>query len=225
MCITPTEQALIYTCLTTIISCNTFTAFGQDYLQTVGLPMGGALSGSLANIYLGELESAVVSTHMQHILLYRRYMDDILILHRGPLALAHALISDLKHTFQLALTEHISTTQIIFLDLLISNSPFYGLHTSLYSKNSILLKFPLPADKRPNRQVTHLIRTQLIRLWRNNTRSSTLSQQIHTIIAQLPQNPLFHHSVSTILMFLNPLKFRQVAGPNPSPSVSTVNNK
>jgi retron-type reverse transcriptase len=45
-----------------------------------GLPMGGSLSPSLANIYLGVLERKIISQYSPPILFYRRYMDDLLFI-------------------------------------------------------------------------------------------------------------------------------------------------
>jgi hypothetical protein len=43
--------------LNTIVRFNTFQLRAQFCLQNIGLPMGGVLSGCLANIYLGHLEN------------------------------------------------------------------------------------------------------------------------------------------------------------------------
>jgi hypothetical protein len=64
--------------LSIIITFNTFMVDEKYYLQRIGLPMGGSLSGTLANIYLGYLEENL--TFHPDLILYQRYMDDILIL-------------------------------------------------------------------------------------------------------------------------------------------------
>jgi hypothetical protein len=76
--LSPEEHQIFIKCLDAIIKLNTFTVGDEYYLQNVGVPMGGCLSGSLANIYLSDLENHLSKDH--HILLYKRYMDDILII-------------------------------------------------------------------------------------------------------------------------------------------------
>ena len=59
---------------------NIFYANDSFYLQTIGHAMGGALSRTLANIYLGILEREVLRN--ENILLFNRYMDDILLIRK-----------------------------------------------------------------------------------------------------------------------------------------------
>jgi retron-type reverse transcriptase len=63
-----------------IIDNNIFQAGNQFFHQKIGLPMGGSLSPSLANIYLGVLERKIISQYSPPILFYRRYMDDLLFI-------------------------------------------------------------------------------------------------------------------------------------------------
>ena len=201
-----TKQASIfYSFIHTIITNNVFRAFNKNFLQITGLPMGGCLSGTLANIYLGQLELHVITQHSQHILLYTRYMDDILILHTGPLYLIDTLIHDLQSSFQLNLTHHITQTQASFLDLVLFYSPSSGFITSLFSKNFLLLKFPLSSDSRNKSQITSLIHTQLTRLWRASSHSSFLTQQILLVLHTIPHDHLHCFTHKTILSFFHPV--------------------
>jgi hypothetical protein len=179
---------------------------GNHYLQKVGLPMGGCLSGTLANIYLATLEQNIITQHTDDILYYTHYMDDILIIHTGPLQKIHQLLHDMQHIFQLQLTHNITNLQTPFLDLTISYSPNTNITTSLFSKNHQLLKFPLPSDHRSHKQVLHLTRAQLIRFWRVSLNSSKFTQQIHYILDTLVKNSLHPIISHTIDMFLKPVQ-------------------
>ena len=53
-----------------IIENNTFRVNNEYYHQKIGVPMGGVLSGTLANVYLGILERNIVQN--PKILLFRR---------------------------------------------------------------------------------------------------------------------------------------------------------
>ena len=63
-----------------IITMNTYFTFkNQTYRQVTGLPMGNGISATLALLYMDKIEKQVVSNcHL--IGLYKRYVDDILIL-------------------------------------------------------------------------------------------------------------------------------------------------
>lgn len=62
------------TCLT-----STYFRYGKDYYeQTSGLPMGGPLSSTVANLVLEELEESCLKQCHFPVSLYKRYVDDII---------------------------------------------------------------------------------------------------------------------------------------------------
>jgi hypothetical protein len=80
VCSSPEESSSILSFLHSIITNNTFFGGGHFYLQKIGLAMGACMSSSLANIYLGLLESQICQQLLPPVLIYKRYMDDIFIL-------------------------------------------------------------------------------------------------------------------------------------------------
>ena len=66
--------------LLTVILNNTYFTYQQNiFKQITGLPMGNSLSGTLAILYMDTLERNTI-LQCYHIGLYKRYVDDILIL-------------------------------------------------------------------------------------------------------------------------------------------------
>ena len=66
----------LLTMLRLLLTSNTFTFNGRQYLQLRGTPMGGAYSGSLANIFMTHWEKKADSYHLAP-RLWVRYIDDI----------------------------------------------------------------------------------------------------------------------------------------------------
>ncbi|XP_023228736.1 uncharacterized protein LOC111629104 [Centruroides sculpturatus] len=60
---------------------NSFFRFnGVTHKQQRGVPMGSPVAGDLCEIVVRKLESEFLPSQLPHILLYKRYIDDILIL-------------------------------------------------------------------------------------------------------------------------------------------------
>ncbi len=77
------EPQRIASCLTLIKLVNNSNYFVFDkhiYQQTDGLAMGSPLSAILADIYMSDFETKLLSTY-PHITFWRRYVDDIFALH------------------------------------------------------------------------------------------------------------------------------------------------
>jgi hypothetical protein len=123
--------------LQVIILNNSFINKEKFYLQITGLPMGGKLSGSLANIYLGFIEKHVIFD--PGIILFRRYMDDICIIWRKNSEELISYILQLEKLYNLKITYSFNHHSITFLDLTICNDPTKRQYiTYPYSK-----RFPL----------------------------------------------------------------------------------
>ena len=112
-----------------------FSFDSEIYSQVDGVAMGSPLGPTLANIFMGYLETKLVN-ELSSQALYIRYMDDCLVISQSE-EVNEALFSKLN-----ALHEKISFTkeveinnQIPFLDILITKSKAKFL-TSLYRKPS-----------------------------------------------------------------------------------------
>ena len=79
--------------------------------------MGTKMAPPYANIFMSHFETPLMTTYAQHILLWKRYIDDILFLWKGT---RQSLEKFIQHTNTLhptiKLTFEISTNEINFLD-------------------------------------------------------------------------------------------------------------
>ena len=74
-----TYQSLC-TLLRLVLLSNNFTFDGEHYLQIGGTVMGTRVAQSLANIFMGELETKMLETALFKPFLYLRYIDDIFLI-------------------------------------------------------------------------------------------------------------------------------------------------
>lgn len=70
-------------------------------------------------------------------LLWHRYIDDVLLIWDGPLALLKQFLSALNtNEYNLTFTHSYSDTEILFLDVLIRLDPQGGVSTTLFCKST-----------------------------------------------------------------------------------------
>ena len=66
---------------------NIFTFNNQHWLQLLGTSMGSRVSPTWANLFMGVLEQKILQNCPQHlkqfILLWRRFIDDVIIIFTG----------------------------------------------------------------------------------------------------------------------------------------------
>ncbi|XP_023213890.1 uncharacterized protein LOC111616747 [Centruroides sculpturatus] len=96
-----------------------FFAFnGIVYKQRKGVPMGSPMSGLLCELVVCQLEKKVLGKSIEDIILYKRYVDDVLIIWKNERRIKKFLtmINSNYHGLKLKL-EQKSHTQIHFLDI------------------------------------------------------------------------------------------------------------
>jgi hypothetical protein len=172
----------ILTFINEVTKYTTFQCNNLNFLQKKGLPMGGPLSGTLANIYMSHYEEQVMSqyTHLSHPPYLLRYIDDILILTPSN-TISTQIISDLSTATKLRITATSPNKHAVFLDLkiILHNN---GIITSTY------YKFASPVSRsffhNPKKETSILI-SQILRVWRLNNDNDILTQQIHHIFSFL----------------------------------------
>lgn len=114
---------------------NFFSYRGQRFQQIKGLAMGTACAPTVANIYAAFYEHKSKVVHRDGVLLYKRYIDDILCLFQGT----KEELSDFLHGFSLGTLEvkwSVSTIRNEFLDieLLRRSSNLRAVDTRLFRK-------------------------------------------------------------------------------------------
>ncbi|XP_067144929.1 uncharacterized protein [Centruroides vittatus] len=114
---------------------NLFFMFnGAVYTQKRGVPMGSPVAGDLCEMVIRQLEQKVLPHYLPDILLYKRYIDDIIILWRNipDVSAFVEAVNDNPYGLTVEL-EQVNSTGVHFLDLNISIEGPY-IHTSVYRK-------------------------------------------------------------------------------------------
>jgi hypothetical protein len=178
----------------------TFIYREKIYLQKRGLAMGNPLSGSLANIYLAYFEQLILPKYKENIILYKRYIDDVLILSYDQI-LTEQMVSEIANISNLRLTINTSKQRNVFLDLMIVQTA----DNSLITYPSYKYASPIRRSflNNENRECKVII-SQLLRLWRNTNSSLHFTQIIKLVIKYLLMQNCPTRCIEPIYAFLRP---------------------
>jgi hypothetical protein len=205
VCKSSLECSRILEFLQGIIDNNIFQAGNQFFHQKIGLPMGGSLSPSLANIYLGVLERKIISQYSPPILFYRRYMDDLLFILINNPPFIDTFLSILRNIFQLSITSSSSPAFVTFLDTRLHVYPTRFTIT-FYSKLNAFFRIPLSSDKRSAHRNINLLNSQLLRMWRLSLDDKVFSSQILELKDLFINSGIRHLLTSSMFKFLKPVQ-------------------
>jgi hypothetical protein len=193
-----------------IIHNNIFKANGKCYHQTTGLPMGGVLSGVLANIYLAYLERNILHSSPSipstpKFYLFERFVDDIFIISSLCDSDFQHFLSTLSATYHLTLTSTSNHHCVNFLDMSIKFVD-NKLVTQPYSKNTLLYPLPSCIGKRNISRDINILKSQILRTYRLSSDNDKFSLSIKNYIQSLSQH---HHHIllkKSIMKFLKPIR-------------------
>ena len=190
--------------LSTIIKQNTFQVNNNYCHQIIGLPMGGPLSGVLSNIYLGYMERNIYNTN---IIIYQRYMDDILMISNHDMYQMDHVLTSLKNDFGLKLTSSSNCHNVTFLDMCISiNRIRNKLSICPYGKAQPIYPIPSIITGRHFNMDKNIIISQILRTWRNSTDNKKFSRNINYYLSFLQGNQHHRKLRKSIFRFLLPCK-------------------
>jgi hypothetical protein len=191
--------------LSSIIERHTFKASGCYYLQKFGLPMGANLSGTLANIYLGVLEENL--SNKPGVLLYKRYMDDILIIKNYDEIEFMNFLEEVKSNIKLNITSSFNCHCVTFLNMSIMKSPHEKrFHINPYSKNSLAFPPIYPPFTRDIYTDFAIIKAQILRVWRLSTHSRYFSSTVNNYLNHLSYHRYQLRIRRMIFKFLLPVR-------------------
>ncbi len=104
--------------LSLVLHNNVFRFDDGFYLQLQGTAMGNKMAPAYANIFMGELESRVLSTADPAPKLWKRYIDDIFLVWTDTKESLLQFIDELNDQHpKIRFTSEISSSEITFLDL------------------------------------------------------------------------------------------------------------
>ena len=117
-----------------ILTLNNFIFNGVHWLQSQGTSMGTCTAPSYANIFMGKLESTMLSDYPYKPLVWFRYIDDIFFIWTHGNDKLHDFIEYVNNYHStIKFTCEFSTSKIPFLDVMV-HLVNQTLQTDLYSK-------------------------------------------------------------------------------------------
>jgi hypothetical protein len=150
-----------------------------------------------SNIYLGHLESHFSS--LPGILLFNRYVDDLLIISDLPEHHLMDYLHSLENAYQLHLTSSISNTSIVFLDMTLFISPSQH-YIRVFPFGKSIPIYPIYPDY--SRKNSNIINSQLLRTWRISNDNRSFSKSVNDYLKFIHNKRLRRN----IFQFLGPIK-------------------
>jgi hypothetical protein len=184
---------------------NSYVKYGKSiYHQKSGIAMGTNAAVNLANLYMAEVIDPYLCSRPNHLLYYKRYIDDLFILWTGSLEEWDRVATNVNRInpkIKINFTEP-SSQSCVFLDLSITWDPFKKkFNTSIYQKELNRYMYISPTSC----HVPHVFRGFV---YGELTRYSRLSSDVYSY--QHMKILFFHRLVSRgySRRFLTPI-FRQ----------------
>jgi len=142
-----------------------------------------------------------------NILLFRRYIDVIMIISYFTPLENQEFIDNLRKCYNLAITVATNQDSVNFINLKVTTSHLSSsISISPHSKNDIFYPYPSLLKRRNVTNQSQIIKAQILRTWRNSTDHRVFSFHITEYISHLKNNP-YHRSIrKKLLKFLHPVK-------------------
>ncbi len=120
---------------------NYFTFSNKYYTQTKGLAMGSPISSILSEVYIQDLENKIILgiKNMHNVLLWNRYVDDILVIYNSTIKDEHLIILNKLNTYNNSIKftfEEEVNRKINFLDIDIQIEKDNKITTNVYRKET-----------------------------------------------------------------------------------------
>ena len=128
-----------------ILKNNYFKFLDKFFLQIEGTAMGTKVAPPYANIFLAKIEQQLISAHSKYIIMWRRFLDDILFIWQGNKESLDKFITRSNQTHpNLIFNFEYSPKEINFLDLNIYLDRQRKINTNIFRKKtdkSLILHF------------------------------------------------------------------------------------
>lgn len=148
-----------------VLKNNIFSFNGQIYKQKVGIAMGTPLAPTLANIFMEQLEEDFLQTCILKPTLYKRYIDDILIVWPHSLADFNSFFDRLNSFHPtIKFTCTISETNVDYLDLnIFIDKNSHSLQTKTHLKATNTFQYVHYKSNHPLATKKAIIKGELLR--------------------------------------------------------------
>jgi hypothetical protein len=161
-----------------ILSKNNFMFNNQHYLQIQGTAMGTKMAPSYANLFMAQFEETFMATRQHLPLVYKRYIDDILMIWtHGEDELKAFMTAMNSHHPTIKLTHEWSTEEINFLDVTvyIKNNT---VGTKLYTKPTDTHQYLQFTSSHPLHNKKAIPFSQALRLKRINSEPADFEHSV-----------------------------------------------
>ena len=176
------NNAIIRNFLHFILKENYFDFLDTHYLQIQGTAMGTKMAPPYANIFMARIEQQITHHFNQHILLWKRYIDDIFFIWQGTLdSLQQFILQANTHHQTIKFTFEHSHSEINFLDTTIYIDKSRKLQTTIYRKptdKNLILHFD---SHHPLHIKRNIIYTQALRYKRIISTTYKLEKELTTL--------------------------------------------
>ncbi|XP_069493449.1 uncharacterized protein [Ambystoma mexicanum] len=168
---------------------NIFIFNNTLYRQIQGTAMGAKYAPSYANLYMGHFEIEFAwqhqsFTHLNNIIFWARYIDDIFLIWNGPLTAFKDYFNYLNHnTYNLKLTTEYSQTSINFLDITfyIDNNTIC---TTLYTKPTSVNSLLHASSSHPKHIIYNIPYGEILRVKRNCSKTDDFKQKVTSTMSK-----------------------------------------
>ena len=176
------NNAIIRNFLHFILKDNYFDFLNKHYLQIQGTAMGTKMAPPYANIFMAHIEKQITQPFNTHILLWKRFIDDIFFIWQGTLqSLKQFFLHANAHHKTIKFTFEHSNSSINFLDTIIYIDKKRTLQTTIYRKptdKNLILHF---SSHHPFHIKRNIIYSQIIRYKRIISTKYHLRKELTTL--------------------------------------------
>ena len=156
----------------------------MHFHQIKGTAMGACISVFFANCYMWKLTEDIIRNPPQHILLFLRYIDDIIILTTGDLNQTTRMLESISNN-HITYSQNKLAKSTEFLDVLVTINPETGLiETAPFSKPSASPTYLHAESMHPHHLIKSIPFAQLLRLRRNSSDIKHFSKPASKLMAR-----------------------------------------
>ena len=183
----PFPRATARTLLETVLTNNYFIFNSEVFHQVRGTAMGTKMAPAYANLFMHNLEEALLAGEPVQPAMWRRYIDDIFAVWTGSRQALDEFISRLNsHHHSIKFTHTISSRSVVFLDLEIHKGTRFGecgrLDLRPHFKHTNCFQYLQFSSAHPRATFRGIVKGELIRILRASSNRDTFQKATKLLI-------------------------------------------